>query len=310
MKKTFFVISLCISLASFGQQQAGKKNVESLCGCFDVEFKYAETFSPDPNYKYHDRETISGGTEYIFPVVNTDKRLVLQHLLVVTDSIIVKHWREEWTYENPVLYNFKGDKTWVKEQLKPEQVKGKWTQTVWEVSDAPRYQGFGDWVNIEGKPTWQNTAFAPLPRREYSVRSDYNILKRQNRIIIDTDGWIHDQNNQKIIRATDGTDKLLTEEKGLNTYKKINESACQAAKDYWEKNKVYWTKVRTAWEDYIKTHAVIKLKEDAGGKPMHDLLFAIAKDFADKKITDVQVDEKIKATFDKYLSEEKTAAVK
>jgi hypothetical protein len=309
MKKIFFAIAMVSSLISFAQQQSGKKNIDALCGCFDVEFKYAETFSPDTAYKYHNRETISGGTEYIFPVVNTDKRLVLQHLLVVTDQIIVKHWREEWTYENPVLYNFKGDKTWIKEQLKPEQVKGKWTQAVWEVSDAPRYQGISDWVTIDRKTIWQNTADAPLPRREYSVRNDYNILKRENRIIITNDGWIHDQNNQKIIR-TNGTDKLLTEEKGLNTYKKIDETACAAAKAYWEKNKVYWTKVRLLWEDYFTTHATIKLKEDAVGKPMHDYLFAIAKEFADKKITELQVDEKLKATFEKYLVADKTAAVK
>jgi hypothetical protein len=309
MKKTFLATAVFICSISFAQQQSGKKNIESLCGCFDVEFKYAETFSPDTSYKFHDRETISGGTEYIFPVINIDNRLVLQHLLVVTDEIIVKHWREEWTYENPVIYNFKGNKTWIKEQLKPEQVKGRWTQSVWEVSDAPRYQGVSDWVNVDGKTIWQNTAFAPLPRREYSVRNDYNILKRENRIIITNDGWIHDQNNEKIIR-TNGTDKLLTEEKGVNTYTKINESACAAAKAYWEKNKLYWTKVRLIWENFIKTHATIKLKEDVVGKPMHDYLFAIAKEFADKKITDMQADEKLKEIFEKYLTGDKSATPK
>jgi hypothetical protein len=117
----------------------------------------------------------------------------------------------------------------VRELLKPAQVKGKWTQSVWEVSDAPRYQGISDWINIDGKTVWQSTVYAPLPRREYLVRSDYNILKRENRLIITADGWIYDQNNQKIIRSK-GTDKLLTEEKGLNTCKKINESSCAPAK--------------------------------------------------------------------------------
>ena len=105
-----------------------------------------------------------------------------------------------------------------------------------------------------------------------------------------------------------GTDKLLTEEKGVNTYTKINESACAAAKAYWEKNKLYWTKVRLIWENFIKTHATIKLKEDVVGKPMHDYLFAIAKEFADKKITDMQADEKLKEIFEKYLAGDKSAA--
>ena len=92
-------------------------------------------------------------------------------------------------------------------------MKGKWVQSVWEVSDAPRYQGASNWVTTDGITFWQNTAgMAPLPRREYSVRDDYNILKRTNRIILTNNGWVHEQDNQKIIRG-EGIDKLLVEEK-------------------------------------------------------------------------------------------------
>ncbi|MBC7873685.1 MAG: hypothetical protein H7Y01_06805 [Ferruginibacter sp.] len=214
----------------------GKQNVEKLCGCFEVEFKYAETFSPNPAYKFHEREEISGGTELIFPVEVGDKKIVMQHLLVITDSTIIKHWREDWTYENLVIWKYKGNKVWVKEQLTAEQVRGKWTQSVWEVSDAPRYQGASEWINTDGKTFWQNTADAPLPRREYTIRYDYNILKRTNRIILTNDGWVHEQDNQKIIRDK-ATEKLLAEEKGINSYKKVEDSKCSAAKVYWGKNK-------------------------------------------------------------------------
>ena len=80
----------------------GKPNVDKLCGCFDVEFKYAETFSPEKNYKFHDREEISGGTELIIPVEVSDKKIVLQHLLIITDSMIIKHWREQLQREHMV----------------------------------------------------------------------------------------------------------------------------------------------------------------------------------------------------------------
>ncbi|RYH09545.1 hypothetical protein EON65_40040, partial [archaeon] len=125
----------------------------------------------------------------------------------------MKHWREEWTYENPVYWRYKGDRLWVKEILKPEDVKGKWTQSVWEVSDEPRYQGLSQFVNLDNKIIWQSTTDAPLPRREYSVRSDYNILKRTNRINIVENGYVHEQDNIKIQRAN-GEDKILVEEKG------------------------------------------------------------------------------------------------
>jgi hypothetical protein len=284
-----------------------KQDVDKLCGCFDVEFKYAETFSPDRNYKFHDRDEISGGTEYIFAIESTDKRIVMQHLLVISDDMIIKHWRENWTYEDSTIWKYQGDKVWTKQSLTPAQSKGKWFQSVWEVSDAPRYQGGSEWITTDNKTSWENTADAPLPRREYSVRDDYNILKRNNRIVLTADGWIHEQNNQKIIRK-DGTDKLLTEERGLNTYKRIDDSKCAAAKAYWEKNKTYWTKVRTTWENYLATHNSIELQDKIDGKVLHDNLFAQAKDFADGKIKPTDIDAQIKGTIEKYLGKTKDIA--
>lgn len=138
MIKRLGSLALLLSAMNIATAQTPDKNINKLCGCFDVEFKYAETFSPDENYKFHDRETISGGLELVFPVEATDKKIVLQHLLVLTDKVIIKHWREDWTYENPVIWKYQGNKTWKKEMQKPEAVKGKWTQSIWEVSDEPR----------------------------------------------------------------------------------------------------------------------------------------------------------------------------
>lgn len=303
--KTIGIIATLFLVASLNVQgQKDKQNVDKLCGCFEVEFKYAETFSPDKNYKYHDREEISGGTELVFPVEVSDKKIVMQHLLVITDSMIIKHWREDWSYENPVVWKYTGDKVWKKEQLKPEQVKGKWTQSVWEVSDAPRYQGSSEWYAIDGKTFWQNTVDAPLPRREYSVRSDYNVLRRSNRLVLTTDGYTHEQDNQKIIRK-EGKDKVLVEEKGINTYKRLPDADCAAAKAYWEKNKDYWTKVRKIWENYTDTHAVIELKNQIDGKVLHDHLFEQAKQYAAGTIKPVDIDSKIKITIENYLGHDK-----
>jgi hypothetical protein len=305
-------ISLLLATFTFaailnGQTLTGKQTVEKLCGCFEVEFKYAETFSPDPNYKYHDREEISGGTELTFPVEVSDKKIVMQHLLIITDSIIVKHWREEWTYENPVLWKFQGDNVWTKQELKPEQVKGRWTQSVWEVSDAPRYQGTSEWIETDGKIVWQNTTDAPLPRREYTVRSDYNILKRTNRIAISDKGYVHEQDNQKIIRK-DGKDQLLVEEKGLNTYVRLKDSDCAAGKAYWEKTKNYWTSVRAVWDEYMTTHTTVELKAKVDGKVMHEYLFAMAKDYAAGKIKQGDATAQIKVLLDKFVGPAKSVA--
>ncbi|HAO46227.1 MAG TPA: hypothetical protein DCQ97_04840, partial [Chitinophagaceae bacterium] len=200
MVKKIISLALLTALLQTGIAQTPDKNINKLCGCFEVEFKYAETFSPDPNYKFHEREIINGGLEYVFPVEAGNKRIVLQHLLVITDSMIIKHWREDWTYENPVIWKYRGNKTWIKEMQKPEAVKGKWTQSIWEVSDEPRYQGTSEWINANGETFWLNSTDAPLPRREYSVRNDYNILNRTNRLVVSGNGYIHQQDNKKIFR--------------------------------------------------------------------------------------------------------------
>lgn len=295
------VLVLAMSLSAHAQNVNDKKAIDKLCGCFEVNFKYAETFSPDPNYKYHEREETGGTAELALPIEVSDKKIVIQHLLIVGTNTVVKHWREEWSYENPVIWKYKGDRTWVKETVPAEQVKGKWTQTVWEVADEPRYQGFSQFVNLDGKIIWQNTTDAPLPRREYSVRSDYNILKRTNRLNITDSGYLHEQDNQKIIR-TNGTDKLLVEEKGLNSYEKIPEKECAAAKDYWEKNKDYWGRVRKVWADYLNTHDTVSLKNKVDGKFLHEYLIAQAKDYAENKISATEIDGKIKAEIELFMS--------
>lgn len=305
------MLVLCAGLAANTQAQTikDKSQIEKLCGCFDVEFKYAETFSPDPGYKYHDREEISGGTELVIPVEVTDKKIVMQHLLVITDSVIVKHWREDWTYESNEVFSYKGNKTWKKEKLKPEQVKGTWTQSVWEVSDEPRYQGTAAWMTVDGKNVWTNTTYAPLPRREYSVRSDYNILRRTNRISITADGYLHEQDNQKIIRTGD-TDKLLVSEKGINSYKRIDRSNCAPALYYWEKNKTYWTKVRTIWAAYVAKHSIIELKTKVDGKVLHEYLYDLAADYRTGKLKPEDADAAIKANIEKFLGhDDKATAV-
>ena len=309
MKRTALIFTItAISLGLTAQQPnkkelSGKQVIDKLCGCFQVDFRYAETFSPDPDYKYHDREETGGTAELALPIEISDKKIVIQHLLVVGQNTVVKHWREEWIYENPVIWKYKGDRLWVKETLPAAEVKGKWTQTVWEVADEPRYQGYSQFVELDGKIIWQNTTDAPLPRREYSVRNDYNILKRTNRLNITDSGFLHEQDNQKIIRSG-SADKLLVEEKGHNIYKRIDEKECMAAKAYWEKNSDYWGRVRKIWADYINTHNSVSLKNKIDDKFLHEYLIGLGKDYAAKKVTATEIDDKIKTEINRFVNKD------
>ncbi|HOZ84819.1 MAG TPA: hypothetical protein PK191_04975 [Niabella sp.] len=283
---------LALACSTLGFAQNGKENIDKLCGCFEVSFKYAETFSPDKEYKFHDRETIAGVTELALPLINNDKRVVIQHLLVMTSGMVIKHWREDWTYENPVQWVYKGDKVWEKITLSAADVKGKWSQAVWEVSDAPRYQGSAPWQLVNGHSIWENTADAPLPRREYTHRSDYNVLNRTNRLVINGKGYDHIQDNAKISRTKDA-DKLIAEEKGLNQYIKLSDTDCLDGKQYWETHKGYWLAVQQEWDKLLSSKKSIKIDEKETDKTLMTSLFALADDWKAGKLTAGNVHQKI-----------------
>lgn len=298
-KNTFLLLFLLLGFNAAQAQSEDKNQLEKLCGCFSVNFKYAETFAPDPQYKFHDREEMNA-TELALPIEKSDNKLVIQHLLVINDTMIIKHWREEWEYEAKVMYEYAGNRVWNRKEVPAAKAKGKWMQTVWEVSDEPRYQGMSTWVNNDGKVYWENTADAPLPRREYSVRSDYNVMKRRNRIIITKDGYLHEQDNDKIIREGK-TDKLLAQEKGYNTYIRMEDSECKAAADWWKKNEQFWSVVRTEWNSYLAKNATVSLKNTVDDKMMNEHFFALWKEWKNKKIKPSELDAKVKEVMTKFL---------
>lgn len=239
-------------VSAFAQKDKEKdaQSIKSLCGCYDIDFKYAETFAADSNYKLAKPYT-AHGREWVEAIEEKPGKIVMQHLLVINDTTIIKHWREDWTYENTELLAFEKNGTWKKVSLPANAVKGQWTQTVWEVDDAPRYQGTSSWVHIDGKNVWENNTDAPLPRREYSVRSDYNVLNRTNRISLTKDGWMHEQDNEKVVRKEGQEDKVIVSEKGYNIYHRTDASKCTAAKKWWAVNNDKWIKVRKDWQDKI-----------------------------------------------------------
>jgi hypothetical protein len=300
--KRLILLSILVALGGcvFAQATEGRANLEKLCGCFSVNFRYAETFSPDDSYEFHDREDMNA-VELVLPLEKTDTKIVMQHLLIVSDSMIVKHWREEWVYEAPVLLTFEGDRKWSKKMLDKSQVKGKWTQTVWEVSDEPRYQGMSGWIQNDGASYWESTADAPLPRREYTIRNDYNVMKRRNRITVTADGYIHEQDNDKILRK-DNNDKLIAQEKGYNSYFRIEESECKVAKNWWDKNGEFWNVVRRQWQSKVAGNSEIVLKSKVDDKMLHEHFAELWKDWKSNKVKTAELAAKVRDLIAKFDS--------
>ena len=77
------------------------------------------------------------------------------------------------------------------------------------------------WVHVDGRSFWSSNADAPLPRREITKRQDYNVTLRRNHHEIFDWGWSHEQDNDKLVREADKKDVILAQEKGYNTYRKV-----------------------------------------------------------------------------------------
>ena len=292
MLKIFFIsfVILILSNSIFSQnskQELDKKAIKGMCGCYEVGFNFAETFvfSEDSTYK-PSKVKYASALEFAQLVEENDDKVVIQHLLIVggkDNPMIIKHWRQDWIYENQDLYMFNADNKWDYTNFSKDKVKGQWTQKVYQVDDSPRYEGSSSWVHVDGQTYWENTTDAPLPRREYTKRSDYNVTVRTNRHEITKEGWVHDQDNSKVLRE-DGADILLAREKGYNTYNRVDDSKCEAAIKWWQENKDYWANVRSAWDEVYSKNKDLELEAKVDGKRLYEVLFFMDTKTPYKKI--------------------------
>lgn len=277
--KSFLLYTFIIlmSVPSVAQKSKDLEAIKSLCGCFEVEFKYAETFSPDENYEFHDRY-YAKAVEYAFPIEEDENRIVIQHVLAINDNVIIKHWREDWEYEEGNLYTYQKNNIWFPQSHSADQTKGAWSQKVYGVNDEPRYEGVAEWSHVNGKSMWESKVDSPLPRREYTKRSDYNVMSRGNRIHVYDDNFMHEQDNDKVLREN-GDDKLIASEKGFNHYVKIDDSKCAAVTSWWEEDEVFWKDVRAAWSQRFAKKTPLELQKFVRTKMLTEYMSELSEDY-------------------------------
>lgn len=298
MKKQAVILIVVLLVGSFSANAQRKKKkdinaIKSMCGCYEVTFNFAETFNYSKDSTYVPSKTKSDKALEWVQLVEEDKNKVsMQHLLQVGNPAkpyIVKHWRQDWLYQNRDFYMYHADNVWKYVNLPKKEVKGQWTQKVYQVDDSPRYEGSATWVHVDGKSYWENKADAPLPRREYTTRSDYNVTVRGNRHEITTNGWVHDQNNDKVIREAGKTDVLLAKEKGYNTYVKVADERCKAAQDWWVAHDKKWKNVRVKWADVYGRNKDLSLHEKVKNKVLYKYLFS--DDYTEKTAIEAIIED-------------------
>jgi hypothetical protein len=119
----------------------------------------------------------------------------------------------------------------------------------------------------------------PLPRREFSVRNDYQVLSGTNRHTITPTGWIQEELNTKLALGEDAkpisNDPVVAREMGLNRYEAITGFDWSAGDRYVSRTGILWEAVRQAWNEHI-SHGVVELKAPADQAQLFGPLFAYA----------------------------------
>jgi len=268
--------------------------IKSMCGCFEIEFNFSETFSANPETKSKNYK--AKALEWAQLVSSDNNHISIQHLLIVGSErfpSVVKHWRQDWIYQNTDLYVYDVNNRWKFIKKNKSDVKNQWTQKVFQVDDSPRYEGTATWVHVDGKSYWENITPAPLPRREFSKRKDYNVTLRGNRNEITQNGWVHDQDNQKINIDESGKKEIIAYEKGFNTYTRVEDEKCIAAKKWWNDNNEKWSVVRDKWSEVYSENEDLTLESTVQGKKLYEYLFS--KKYSDKKSINSVIDKFLKS---------------
>ncbi len=265
----------------------------AMAGAYQVTFDFIETAPFVEGYELKDRK-LSGGHEVVRVVEDRGDFISLQHLLVVgpdDDPFVVKHWRQDWRYEPARVLVFIGGNAWEWREVPPSERAGQWSQTVYQVDDAPRYGAVGEWTYENGLAEWTPPKeWRPLPRRDMTTRDDYHAVDAMNRHVITPWGWVHEQDNSKLILA--GEPRALVREVAVNTYRRSTEFPVRAADDYWAGTADYWAGVRREWAAIAAAYPRFAITIKGETEALYNPLLALALEVKDgEKELDLALNE-------------------
>jgi hypothetical protein len=183
----------------------------------------------------------------------------------VGEPFVTKHWRQDWRFEPPTIVEYQGRDRWRLRALSPSERQGAWSQTVHQVDESPRYASVGRWQHNASFSTWSSgETWRPLPRREWSVRDDYQVLIGTNRHTVVPTGWTQEENNLKAVLTTDrqldARRPYAGREYGLARYERLAKDGFAAADDYYGKTRAFWNRVAAAWSTAFARHGAITLR--------------------------------------------------
>lgn len=277
-----------------------RRAILAIAGNYRVSFDFTETAGLAENFK-PTRPYFSWGTENVTVLEDRGGFISLQHSLVmyfkndkgeVEGPNVMKHWREDWTYQDTQMQVYQGDLIWKKTPV--ESPAGKWTQAVFQVDDSPRYEASGKWSHDGGLSMWRSDLRQrPLPRREFSIRKDYNVQQGTDEITLTPNGWVHVQSNRKLQINKDGSLQYLGQEIGVDRYEEITSpDLATAFNAYWAKTGGYWKDVRDTWDKVLRESDGFSMKDTYDGKQLFMIHFEHAEQIEQAEKPDPEGDLK------------------
>ena len=280
--------------AGLSDFERDRRAILAMAGPYRVSFDFLEVARFDPALK-PDAPYQSWGTETVFVAEDRGDFIALQHVLVMrvlqedgseSEPFVTRHWRQEWRYESDAALAYQGSNTWALRNIPEYQRRGAWVQSVYQVDDSPRYAALGRWQHSDSLSTWiSDETWRPLPRREWSVRNDYQVLLGTNRHTITPTGWMQEENNLKL--ALDETGKprealpYLAREYGLARYERIRNYDFTPGQDYFDKTEPFWAEVRAAWKELIRRDSQFTLRKPVDQGQLFIAFFEYAERLAD-----------------------------
>lgn len=264
---------------------ADRKAILAMTGDYKITFNFTETVSFQAGYELK-KPYLTGGHEMVRVIEDTGTFISLQHILIIGDGektpyFPIKHWRQDWQYEPAQVLEYSGANIWKSRTLTAQESAGKWSQSVYQVDDAPRYAAVAAWDHTNGGATWTSpVSLRPLPRRDATKRDDYHAISAVNRHALTPAGWVHEQDNSKLI-LVGNEPRILVREVGINTYSHTNKFETAVGTKYWTDTKDFWKEVRAEWGTLVASNERFGLTVLGEPAELYMQMLGIAAEVAD-----------------------------
>ncbi|MGH7386101.1 MAG: DUF6607 family protein [Candidatus Rokuibacteriota bacterium] len=297
-----------VAQAEEGQLARGRAAVQSMAGCYLVDYSYVEVESLKPGYvrdpRVYDVNRDKSAKEWITALALSPGRVRLQRILFLSDlagnvreDTQIKHQSEDWEYDAPYLYDFVAPLTWQVRDLRG--TSGLWTRRVTNLDDGLRYQCAARWSEDRAYPEWSCSNYAPIPGRETRDmgRSDYQTLRRGTRIVLygaaEGGSWLERQDNVKTIHL-DSSPVPLVRELGKNWYVRLPDAECVGARAFAERRRAYWALLRETWDGVLDGSGPFVERPPAGRPPRFVRMFEVEDDAITRDLSDPAVRQGIR----------------